>query len=115
MQVFGGTNSTATALQLHILNGTLVRVGGNLPSAKIVDGVYDRWVHLNVIHDADQGNIQIYVDRVLQYYEDNGSSTSHLGFSMIESGAISNLASIILDPNKRHRRPLNKVTYTEIC
>ena len=77
MQVFGGTNSTATALQLHISNGTLVRAGGNLPSSNIIDGVYDRWVHVNVIHDADQGNIQIYIDRILQYYEDNASYKTH--------------------------------------
>lgn len=77
MQVFGGTQNTATALQLRVVNGTLFRYGGGIPNIPITSSIYDHWVHLNVIHDADIGTIQIFIDKVLQYTEANNNYKTH--------------------------------------
>ncbi|MCO5602192.1 hypothetical protein L7F22_056320 [Adiantum nelumboides] len=77
MQIFGGTPNTATALQLRVVDGSLLRYGGGLPTIPITSGIYDRWIHLNVIHNADLGTIQIFVDKILLYTEDNDNYKTH--------------------------------------
>jgi hypothetical protein len=56
MQVFGGT-SAATASQLRVYNGSLYRY-----TTPILASIYDRWIHVNVIHDADAHTVSIYLN-----------------------------------------------------
>ncbi|KAI5080815.1 hypothetical protein GOP47_0003998 [Adiantum capillus-veneris] len=77
MQIFGGTQATATALQLRVVNGNLLRYGGGLPTIPIASRINDRWARLNVIHNADLGTIQIFIDKVLLYSEDNDNYKPH--------------------------------------
>jgi len=62
MQVFGGQNEGnakhATALQLRIYDGSLKRYD----EETLLTNVYDKWFHLNVIHDAGTHEIQIFID-----------------------------------------------------
>ncbi|GLJ48394.1 hypothetical protein SUGI_1021620 [Cryptomeria japonica] len=57
MQVFGGVEH-ATAFMLHVYDGKLMRYHEQL----VASDVYDRWIHLNVIHDADEGKVSVFVD-----------------------------------------------------
>lgn len=77
MQVFGGPTGSATALQLRIINKNLVRYGGGVSSATVATSITDRWVHLNVIHDANVGTIKIYIDMSLEISENNTSDQNH--------------------------------------
>ncbi len=56
MQVFGGATA-ATASQLRVYNGSLCRY-----TTPIRSNIYDRWVHVNVIHDANTRTVSIYLD-----------------------------------------------------
>jgi hypothetical protein len=46
MQIFGAATH-ATTLMLHVYEGRLT---------------YDRWIHLNVIHDVAAGHVTVFVD-----------------------------------------------------
>ncbi|KAH7279151.1 hypothetical protein KP509_37G007400 [Ceratopteris richardii] len=77
MQIFGGSPTTATALQIRISKGELLRYGGGSPTRTIAANIYNRWIHLNVIHDADMKYIQIYVDNLLVHEEFNDNYKRH--------------------------------------
>jgi Alginate lyase len=56
MQVFGGTTA-ATASQLRVYNGSLCRY-----TSPIMNNIYDQWIHVNVIHDANAHTVSIYLN-----------------------------------------------------
>jgi Alginate lyase len=58
MQVFGGQTSS-TSCQLRVYNGSLCRY-----TATLKTNVYNTWIHVNVIHDADAHTVTIYLDGV---------------------------------------------------
>jgi hypothetical protein len=64
MQVFGGPGAEgdskkhATALQLRINGGNLKRYN----EETILSDTYDKWFHLNVTHDVNNHEIQIFID-----------------------------------------------------
>ena len=48
----------ATAMMLHVYNGTLRHYSGEA----VEDGIYDRWFRLNVVHDVGASTVAVYVD-----------------------------------------------------
>jgi hypothetical protein len=80
MQVFGGvTNATSIMLFADPQNGgTIVRYDG--PQV-IKSMVYDRWWHLNVIHEASAsgiGKIKVYADgQLVGTFDDRGNATHY--------------------------------------
>jgi len=62
MQVFGGvTSATAAMFRAFNANGGEIRHYSN-PRDTIASGVYGTWTQLNVIHDADGGQVYAYVN-----------------------------------------------------
>jgi hypothetical protein len=80
MQVFGGiTNATSLMLVAHPDNGGSVkRYDG---PAVIKSMAYDKWWHLNVIHEANGsgiGKVRVYADGVLAgTFDDRGNATHY--------------------------------------
>ncbi|CAI0380076.1 unnamed protein product [Linum tenue] len=71
MQVFGASEHASTLM---------VRVyGGNLAiyRSKVLPDIYDRWFRLNVIHNVDDGEVKVYVDRSLVYKGPDHGGKSH--------------------------------------
>jgi hypothetical protein len=58
MQIFGGSGGHASSLQLRVYDGDLMRYH----SDTVKSGIYDHWFHLNVLHDANNHKIAIYID-----------------------------------------------------
>ncbi|PNH02810.1 Citrate-binding protein, partial [Tetrabaena socialis] len=66
MQIFGGDrsynlnpqSSAATSLQLRVYNGQLMYYNNETLAYSILD----RWLPVNVTHNANSGDIQIWVD-----------------------------------------------------
>ncbi|KAI5070814.1 hypothetical protein GOP47_0015157, partial [Adiantum capillus-veneris] len=78
MQVFGGRRGVGpTALRLHIVNKDLIAYNEGTPSKTVANSITGRWVHLNVIHDADEHTMAVYIDSVLTFFADNASDKSH--------------------------------------
>jgi len=76
MQVFGGaTNATAIMLKIHAASsGTIKRYDNET----LMTSAYNKWIHVNVQHDADNGKIYVYLDRVLKgTYADRGNATHY--------------------------------------
>lgn len=76
MQVFGGaTNATAIMLKIHSgSSGTIKRYDNET----LMTSAYNKWIHVNVQHDADNGKIYVYLDRVLKgTYADRGNATHY--------------------------------------
>lgn len=65
MQVFGETGgSSMLMLKGYAENGgTIAKEGGKVV---LVTGVYGKWVHVNVIHDATNNKVSIYIDGQLK-------------------------------------------------
>lgn len=76
MQVFGGaTNATAIMLKIHAgSSGTIKRYDNET----LMTNAYDKWIHVNVQHDADNGKIYVYLDGTLKgTYADRGNATHY--------------------------------------
>jgi hypothetical protein len=76
MQVFGGaTNATAIMLKIHSAgSGTIKRYDNET----LMTSAYNKWIHVNVQHDADNGKIYVYLDRTLKgTYADRGNATHY--------------------------------------
>ncbi|NQX42521.1 Alginate lyase [Pedobacter steynii] len=76
MQVFGGvSNSTSFMMKVFSANnGTLKRYG----SQTLMTNVYNRWIHVNVQHDADNGKIYVYLDNAhVGTFDDRGQATHY--------------------------------------
>ena len=76
MQVFGGaTNATAIMLKIHSCSsGTIKRYDNET----LMTSAYNKWIHVNVQHDADNGKIYVYLDRTLKgTYADRGNATHY--------------------------------------
>ncbi|EFJ08733.1 hypothetical protein SELMODRAFT_131123 [Selaginella moellendorffii] len=77
MQIHGGRNS-ATALQIRVDGpGDLIRTGADLEHATFATHIYDKWIHLNVIHDVDHEMLSIYLDGELKHWEVNETYEEH--------------------------------------
>eukprot|EP01018_Ginkgo_biloba_P036236 Gb_26350 [translate_table: standard] len=72
MQVLGGVKH-ATSLQLGVHDGELKRYRNE----SVASDVYDRWIHLSVIHDADAGKMHVFVDGALKLVADDGGKAKH--------------------------------------
>ncbi len=59
MQIFGNDGDGATTLMIraYAANGGTLRGAGKV----LATGVFGKWVHLNVIHDATKNTLQIYL------------------------------------------------------
>eukprot|EP01018_Ginkgo_biloba_P036238 Gb_26357 [translate_table: standard] len=57
MQVFGGSE-LASSLQLRVYDGELKRYNQEV----LLSDVYDKWIHLSVIHEADVVKIHVSID-----------------------------------------------------
>ncbi|HTQ29766.1 MAG TPA: polysaccharide lyase family 7 protein [Opitutaceae bacterium] len=74
MQVFGGTNGHATSLQLRVYDGNLMRYRFET----LKKNVYDRWFHLDVVHNVATREIQISIDGAPPFTaRDNGGSSHY--------------------------------------
>lgn len=76
MQVFGGaTNATAIMLKIHSASGGTIKRYDN---ETLMTSAYNKWIHVNVQHDADNGKIYVYLDRTLKgTYADRGNATHY--------------------------------------
>ena len=65
MQVFGETGgSSMLMLKGYAANGgTIAKEGGH---AVLITGVYNTWVHVNVIHDATNNKVAVYINGQLK-------------------------------------------------
>jgi hypothetical protein len=76
MQVFGGaTNATAIMLKIHAASsGTIKRYDNET----LMTSAYNKWIHVNVQHDADNGKIYVYLNSTLKgTYADRGDATHY--------------------------------------
>jgi len=76
MQVFGGaTNATAIMLKIHSASGGTIKRYDN---ETLMTSAYNKWIHVNVQHDADNGKIYVYLNSVLKgTYADRGNATHY--------------------------------------
>jgi hypothetical protein len=64
MQVFGGsTHATAIMLKIHSASGGTIKRYDN---ETLMTSAYNKWIHVNVQHDADNGKIYVYLNRSLK-------------------------------------------------
>lgn len=76
MQVFGGvTNATSFMMKIHSANnGTLRRYDNEI----LLTNAYNRWIHVNVQHDADNGKVYVYLDgNRVGIFDDRGKKTHY--------------------------------------
>ncbi|GLJ48406.1 hypothetical protein SUGI_1021760 [Cryptomeria japonica] len=72
MQVFGGVQH-ATSFMLLASNGVLMRYNDQVVASEI----YDRWIHLNIIHNADEGKVSVFVDGNEKVLADDRGRANH--------------------------------------
>jgi hypothetical protein len=74
MQIFGNDGDGATTLMIrsYSRNGGTLRGGGK----DLVSGIYGKWVHVNVTHDATANKFSVYIDGDLKVTA-NGPKGSH--------------------------------------
>ncbi|GLJ48400.1 hypothetical protein SUGI_1021700 [Cryptomeria japonica] len=72
MQVFGAVKH-ATSLMLLVSNGNLRHYNDQVVASEI----YDRWIHLNVIHNADEGKLYMFVDGMEKAVANDGGHAKH--------------------------------------
>jgi hypothetical protein len=73
MQVFGATGR-ATSLQLRVYDGDLKRY----ENETLLKNIYNKWFHLNVIHDTGTHEIEIFVNgQPALTTKDNGGTEWH--------------------------------------
>ncbi|KAL1831376.1 hypothetical protein DCAR_0101348 [Daucus carota subsp. sativus] len=73
MQVFGATAPHASTLMLRVYNGALKYYQDNV----LVGNVYNRWFHVNVVHDVDAAKVMVYIDGQLKLTADGRGGDSH--------------------------------------
>ncbi|GLJ48412.1 hypothetical protein SUGI_1021830 [Cryptomeria japonica] len=74
MQAFGASGmGHATALQLRVYDGQLKHYKDEV----LASDVYDRWIHLNVIHDADEGKVHVFIDGEEKIVADDRGRATH--------------------------------------
>jgi hypothetical protein len=79
MQVFGGSTSS-TSLQLRVYNGSLCRY-----TTPILNNIYNTWIHVNVIHDANAHTVAIYLNgNFIRSDADRGPSTYYFKCGVYE-------------------------------
>jgi hypothetical protein len=79
MQVFGGSTSS-TSLQLRVYNGSLCRY-----TTPIMNNIYNTWIHVNVIHDANAHTVAIYLNgNFIRSDADRGPSTYYFKCGVYE-------------------------------
>ena len=70
MQVFGGSTSS-TSCQLRVYDGSLCYY-----TTPIMNEIHDKWIHVNVIHDANAHTVSVYLDGALvKTQADRGPAT----------------------------------------
>ncbi|MFD1257528.1 polysaccharide lyase family 7 protein [Mucilaginibacter terrae] len=76
MQVFGGTTSaTAFNMKAYDENEGSFK---HYDSKVLQTGIYDKWQHVNVIHNADSGKVMVYINKVLKgTFNDKGDATHY--------------------------------------
>jgi hypothetical protein len=76
MQVFGGsTHATAIMLKIHPASGGTIKRYDN---ETLMTSAYNKWIHVNVQHDADNGKIYVYLNGSLKgTYADRGNATHY--------------------------------------
>lgn len=76
MQVFGGsTHATALMLKIHSASGGTIKRYDN---ETLMTSAYNKWIHVNVQHDADNGRLYVYINNVLKgNYADRGNATHY--------------------------------------
>src|SRR5688572_17281435 len=76
MQVFGGsTHATAIMLKIHSASGGTIKRYDN---ETLMTSAYNKWIHVNVQHDADNGRIYVYLNSSLKgTYADRGNATHY--------------------------------------
>ncbi|GLJ48399.1 hypothetical protein SUGI_1021690 [Cryptomeria japonica] len=72
MQIFGGTQH-ATAFMLHVYVGMLKRYDEQV----VATDIYDRWIHVNVIHNADEGKVYVFVEEEEKLVVDDRGPAIH--------------------------------------
>jgi hypothetical protein len=73
MQVFGGS-AHATAFMLKAYGGSLKHYDREV----VLTDAYEKWLHLNVIHNADTGEVKAYIDnKLVGTFKDNGPATHY--------------------------------------
>jgi len=76
MQVFGGvTNATSLLLKVTSASGGTLKRYDN---ETLMTSVYNKWIHVNVQHDADNGKIYVYLNSSLKgTFADRGNANHY--------------------------------------
>jgi len=76
MQVFGGvTNATSLLLKVTSASGGTIKRYDN---ETLMTSAYNKWIHVNVQHDADNGKIYVYLNNVLKgTFADRGKANHY--------------------------------------
>ncbi|GLJ48396.1 hypothetical protein SUGI_1021640 [Cryptomeria japonica] len=72
MQVFGGVQHS-TSMMLLVSNGNLRHYNDQV----VASDIYDRWIHLNVIHNADEGKVYVFVGGKEKVVADDRGRAKH--------------------------------------
>ncbi|GLJ48405.1 hypothetical protein SUGI_1021750 [Cryptomeria japonica] len=72
MQVFGAVKH-ATSLMLLVSNGNLRHYNDQV----VASDIYDRWIHLNGIHNTDEGKVFVFVDGQEKVVANDGGLANH--------------------------------------
>ncbi|KAF5779167.1 putative concanavalin A-like lectin/glucanase domain superfamily, alginate lyase 2 [Helianthus annuus] len=73
MQIFGSKPPSATTTMLRVDHNKLTYYRNPV----IFSNIYDKWFRLNVIHDVEGNNVQVYIDGVLKYDGPGRGGRSH--------------------------------------
>jgi hypothetical protein len=73
-QIFGGS-SWATAFMTLAMNTNGINY---YDTTQIYTPVYNTYIHLNVVHETDTGNIHVFVNRTfIKTFQDHGAGTHY--------------------------------------
>eukprot|EP01018_Ginkgo_biloba_P036232 Gb_26348 [translate_table: standard] len=76
MQVFGGDierKIANTSLQLRVYDGELKRYRNE----SVASEMYEKWFHLNVIHDADLGKVYVFINQERKLVANDRGKANH--------------------------------------
>jgi len=76
IQIFGGSGGHATAFMMWGVNengGAFKRYNSQV----LQTGMYDKWYHINIIHDADANKVNVYIDNVLKLTHPDWGDNTH--------------------------------------
>ncbi|XP_071704447.1 citrate-binding protein-like [Rutidosis leptorrhynchoides] len=73
MQIFGADPPVATTMMLHVYNGDLYYYRHTV----VIRNIYNKWIRLNVIHDVEGNDVEVYINGDLKFKGNGRGGTTH--------------------------------------